>query len=329
MINRLVWPAVQSDAFSHFVTCLEKIERQPANFLRVLTYHRLESPQLFDAQMRYLVAHYQVVTMQELLDVYQRGYKLPPRAVMVTFDDAYNDFAEQAWPVLKRYQLPVTLFVPTAFPDRPARLFWWDRLQATVTQTTRRDSLDTEIGRLPLATAPQRLQTYKRLRDHVKSLPHPVAMAWIEQICTTLGEAPVHNDVLGWEALRQLAREGVTLGVHTQTHPLMNRITPEQMRAEAAGALQDLQREIGTVLPVFAYPSGGFNADAIKVLDQLGFVAAFTTLRGVNDLNKAQRLCLHRINVGQRTSLAVLRAQLLSWSVHLNQHPSIQMSGTV
>lgn len=318
MINRLVGPAVQSSAFARFVTYLEKFEPQPANLLRVLTYHRLASAQIFDAQMSYLAAHYHVVTMQELLDVYQDGHQLPPRAVMITFDDAYCDFAEQAWPVLKRYQLPVTLFVPTAFPDQPTRLFWWDRLQNNVTQTARRDNLDTDIGRLPLATEAQRLQTYKRLRDHVKSLPHQSAMAWVDQICTLLGEVTVHNDVLGWDALRQLASEGVTLGVHTQTHPLMNRITLEQMRAEAAGSLADLQREIGAVLPVFAYPSGGFNADAIKILDQLGFVAAFTTKRGVNDLNKAQRLALHRINVGQRTSLAVLRAQLLSWAVYLN-----------
>ena len=328
MLNRLLWSAVESKPFSNFVTYLEQMDGPQANYLRILTYHRLESPQLFDAQMNYLAEHYEVVSMQDLVDAYQRGKRLPPRAVMVTFDDAYCDFAEEAWPILKRYHLPVTLFVPTAYPDHPERLFWWDRLYASVMKTARLDALDTEIGRLPLATAKERLQTYKRLRNYVKSLPHQTAMVWIDRICDTLGAPLNQNDILGWDALRQLAKEGVTMGVHTQTHPLMNRIAPDQMRSEAEGALHDLMREIGNILPVFAYPSGGFNATAIQVLEDLGFIAAFTTLRGINEVGKDHRLCLRRINVGQRTSLAVLRAQLLSWSVYLNRDAPIQSSKT-
>ena len=48
----------------------------------------------------------------------------------MTFDDAYCDFADHAWPVFRRLGVPVTLFVATEYPDHPDRAYWWDRLHA-------------------------------------------------------------------------------------------------------------------------------------------------------------------------------------------------------
>src|ERR671914_537157 len=80
---------------------------------------------------------------------------LPPRAVLLTFDDAYDDFAEVAWPLLRHHGLPATLFVPTAYPDVPGRAFWWDRLHQAVAGA-RASSVATPVGRLPLSSAAER-----------------------------------------------------------------------------------------------------------------------------------------------------------------------------
>src|SRR5262249_42645206 len=154
-------------------------------------------------------------------------------------------FAEHAWPTLKRYHLPATLFVPTAFPDQTQRSFWWDQLYQALTCTERREDLDTPLGRLPLRTPTQRAQAFNQLKDNVKTLPHRSAMEWVEQTCAALCVTrPAHN-VLTWNELRRLAREGVSLGAHSRTHPLMNRVSPNEARDEAVGSLHDLEREIG------------------------------------------------------------------------------------
>jgi peptidoglycan/xylan/chitin deacetylase (PgdA/CDA1 family) len=335
LIKQVSLLTARSTAFSRSVALLERVDSKQPNLLRVLMYHRVDEPDAhpalcprlaippkdFDQQMSYLASNYYVVSMPELLDACQTGAILPPRSVMVTFDDAYCDFAEHAWPIMKRYRLPVTLFVPTAFPDQPERTFWWDRLHQAISSTTRRDSLNTPIGQLPLATAAQRHGAFTRLRAYVKMLPHGKAMALIDQICDELDASHPEHHVLGWEELRRLACEGVTLGAHTRTHPLMNRISPEEARAEAVGSLRDLEREIGSILPIFAYPSGGVNDETVRVLEHEGFALALTTVRGINDLRAADRLRLRRINVGQSTTLAVLRAQLLPWAVYLNRRP--------
>jgi peptidoglycan/xylan/chitin deacetylase (PgdA/CDA1 family) len=170
-----------------------------------------------------------------------------------------------------------------------------------------------------LDSASQRAETFRRLKDYVKTMPHGAAMEWVEQICGELGLARTTHNVLSWAELRRLAREGLTLGAHTQTHPLMNRVTPAEVRAEALGSLRDLEREIGSAAPIFAYPSGGFNDEVVRILREEGFRLAFTTVRGVNDMQHADRLRLRRINVGRRTNLSIFRARLLPWSLYLNR----------
>ena len=143
-------------------------------------------------------------------------------------------------------------------------------------------------------------------------------MAWVAAVCDELRAAPQTPAVLGWDELRGLAKAGVTLGAHTQTHPLLNRVTPEQVHAETAGSLRDLQREIGEVLPILAYPSGGFNAEVVTRVAEAGVRMAFTTDSGINDWRGLDALRLRRINVGWRTPLGALRARLLAWARYAN-----------
>ncbi len=333
LIKQIAPLVANSAAFEKFVGILEHTDGERQNLFRVLTYHRVDypqaqpgldpglisaSPDAFEAQMKYLAANYDVVSVEDILEAFQGGGQpaLPARAVTVTFDDAYRDFAQNAWPVLKQYRIPVTVFVPTAFPDHPERYFWWDRLFNAI-HTTDQGELDSSLGRLPISTAAQRSHSYKQVKNHIKTLPNEAAMKEVDQICNDLGVSPQANCVLGWDSLRELANEGLTLGAHTQTHPIMNSITPEEMREEAIGSKQDLEREIGSVPKVFAYPSGIHNNDAVKVVEQTGFGLAFTTERGVNEIAHADRLRLRRINVGIGTTIPILRAQLVSWTASL------------
>jgi hypothetical protein len=183
--------------------------------------------------------------------------------------------------------------------------------------------VETRIGPFDLSTPAQRTAAVRNLAAYVKSLPHDEAMSVVDAIRGDLGSTPVANPVLSWESLRQLAADGVTLAPHTRLHPLLNQVDPERAREEVAGSLLDLQREIpnanGKTLPVFAYPSGALNRSAVEVLASLGIKLAFTTCRGLNDLDHVDPLRIRRMNIGRRTSPALLRTQLLAWTIHLNR----------
>jgi peptidoglycan/xylan/chitin deacetylase (PgdA/CDA1 family) len=336
LLKRIAAATLRGAAASGVLGLLERVTDRGPDLLRVLTYHRIDDPRAdsrlypglisatpaaFAAQMESVAARYRVISVHEVLDALRKGTGLPPRSLLLTFDDAYCDFADHAWPVLQRLGLPATLFVPTAFPDCAERTFWWDRLYVAIFGAAAGAELAAPGGPLRLTTAKRRLRAFKQLRDHVKSLPHARAMELVDRVCAALDGPEAEHRVLGWSALRSLASQGLTLAPHTRTHPLLSRIPPECVREEVTGSRRDLQQQIGSCLPILAYPSGGHSDDAVRVLAEEGFELAFTTDRGVSDIRRRDPLRLQRIPVGPRISEPVLRAQLLSWTSRLGRQP--------
>jgi peptidoglycan/xylan/chitin deacetylase (PgdA/CDA1 family) len=154
-------------------------------------------------------------------------------------------------------------------------------------------------------------------------LPQTELLAWVHELCGRLGVTESRSRVLRWEELRRLKQQGVTLAPHSRTHPDMSRLTREEARKEIAGSFEDLQKEVGTILPVFAYPGGYYNTETVMALAQESFSLAFATLRGTNDLEKASegltRFELRRNHIDAEASLPVLQSRLLYASRFLNQ----------
>jgi len=106
--------------------------------LRVLMYHKIndvaENPLsvpvgLFDEQMGLLRdLGYTVVDLEQVLDHYTTGKQLPPRAVLITFDDGYRDNLDNAMDVLGRHGYPAVLFVPIGYLDTTLPLPHEERL---------------------------------------------------------------------------------------------------------------------------------------------------------------------------------------------------------
>jgi glycosyltransferase involved in cell wall biosynthesis/peptidoglycan/xylan/chitin deacetylase (PgdA/CDA1 family) len=286
----------------------------------VLTYHRIGDPRhgppgivsatrkAFERQMRWLAGTGRAVSLDDVLRTRDGGAPLPRGAVLVTFDDAYRDFDEHAWPVLRRLGIPVALFVPTAYPGSPGRAFWWDRLFAAIDAA--RGTIATPLGSLPLHAAWQRRRAYRALREHVKSLPHDAAMALVDELVNALAAPPARGAVLSWPALRRLAGEGVALGAHSRTHPLLSRVPEQRVATEIAGSVEDLHRETGGAPSAFAFPGGAVPPGADRVLRAAGIRLAFTTSAGVTAPDAPDLLALGRINIGRRTGRTALRARL-------------------
>lgn len=151
-------------------------------------------PAEFAAQMEYLAtAGYHPVTAAELTS----GGPLPPRPVVLTFDDAYTDFYSAALPVLRAHGFPATLYVPTAY----------------VGATT---SFNVSMG---------------------------------EQ----------NRAVLSWQALLDIAAEGVEVAAHSHTHPQLDRVPPLVVSDEVRRSRGVLEDKLGLAVDGFAYPFGYWN----------------------------------------------------------------------
>ena len=318
-------------ASSSALTLLERVDRHKPNLLRVLAYHRVDEPNRraerlapwlisatpahFARQMQYLARHYRVLSAQEVVGKLNAGQEIPSRAVLITFDDGYRDFAEQAWPIMRRLNLPVTVFIATAYPDDPSRIFWWDRLYQGLRHARRTSISINGVGELPLTDQGEWIIAFKQVRKHLLSQNDQVTDL-VDQLVATLCVTARRGDaLLNWDEIRQLAAEGVTFAAHTRTHPFLSRLTPSQVHEEVSGALADLALELAPPLPILCYPDGHpdtFSDDVMDVLRQLGIVAAFTMIRGINQIGKVSPLALRRLGVSLSGSMSTFRFSLTS-----------------
>ena len=102
----------------------------------VVMYHRFSagddlpklSARIFHQQLEYLAAHYDVVPLSFLAARLAAGRPLPPRTAVVTIDDGCRDAHTVAFPALRQWNLPATVFVVSGFTGGSTWL-WTDRVR--------------------------------------------------------------------------------------------------------------------------------------------------------------------------------------------------------
>lgn len=302
--------------------------------LRVLAFHRIASqsatpqldprlvsatPEAFGEQMLHLRRYYTPVSMADIVGAFAEGAPLPPRAVHVTVDDAYRDFRDVVWPVLRELGIPVTVFVPTGYPGRPERAFWWDRLHRAASGRPREECH--QAGRIAAeASGVTTTGVHHDPRQALRGLPHDVAEAFIDHFCRELGDLPCGPpEVLDWSELRALRAEGVSFGAHTRDHVALPHVHPERARAEIRGSIDELTRELGETTPVLAYPYGLYDDDVARIAREEGCSLAFTCDPGMNWPGRTDPLKLRRTNITARTTPSLFRIRMLPWLAPVDQ----------
>jgi peptidoglycan/xylan/chitin deacetylase (PgdA/CDA1 family) len=95
------------------------------------------SPDSFSRQQEHLAREYNVVSLDQVCQATSEGSLLPPRSVLLTFDDGYRDNLEIAKPVLDNYGHPATIFVAAdliglgalRYRSRTVSILSWDELR--------------------------------------------------------------------------------------------------------------------------------------------------------------------------------------------------------
>lgn len=303
--------------------------------LRSIAYHRIDeieaepdldpglvsaTPKAFRSQMEVIARHYNAIHLDDLVAAHRGEATLPPRAVLLTFDDGYADFAEHAWPILKRLGLPAVLFVPTSFPDVPGPGFWWDRSFAAVNRSREKQLRLDGVGDFDLSSASGQRAAHLAIRLHVKSLPHDKAMAWLDEVIGNLVELPSLHRVLGWDALRKLAAEGLSVCSHSHAHALVTRMEPDDLMADLVLSKRMIEENLGDHAPppVFAYPTAA-NDEATQIaVRDAGYELAFGGGRSIDRLPLANPFEITRIPV-IRYATSLFRAQLRPSVTHLGR----------
>lgn len=263
--------------------------------VKILMYHRINNepdclgltihPQLFSQQLKYLKAHYKMVTLAEAVDMISHGVILDDCCV-ITFDDGYRDNYEIAAPLLAEQGVPATIFV-TYDAIEFGHFGWGVFDRALLTATSGELDLGRwELGRYALTDRAAREKTVITLHRLLKKLPDAVKQEVVAHVVTIYGaESAAERTMMTWDEVNELAAgDLISIGAHTITHPILSRISDEQARQEIVEGKRLLEQKIGRTADFFAYPNGGredISPQSIALVQGAGYRAACTTIFGI------------------------------------------------
>jgi peptidoglycan/xylan/chitin deacetylase (PgdA/CDA1 family)/CelD/BcsL family acetyltransferase involved in cellulose biosynthesis len=274
------------------------LRRRSQPVARILCYHRVNddgdpffpavSTRLFEAEMRYLARHYNVVSLSELTDRLKSN--VPEPVLAITLDDGYQDNFQNAFPILKRYNLPATIFLSTG-PIDSRQPLWFETLAHTL-KTTEYDHLDVEIDfprRFWLRSLAERLQANDGIFELLRRLSDSERQKRLTEILTQAGisdDSSCCGRMLTWDQVRMMKRHRVDFGGHTVTHPFVSKLTGPDTIWEVSECKRRIEQELQSPVDHFAYPNGrseDFNDTTKVALREAGYRAAVTTIWGMND----------------------------------------------
>lgn len=286
----------------------------PSYSLRCLVFHNVSSadspftkginvstaPEEFEAALRFLTAHYTPVRLDQVL-AGAEGRKLPPRALLVTFDDAYASVAEVAAPICRKFGVPALFFVNAAFLDN--QRLAPDNLVCFVASV---------LGLKTINAAGRSVRGVKH--GELKSLAEVFGVFFPS---LTLGErdaflavlremAGIDERRLAEEAglylsssqLRTLASVDFEIGNHTYTHVHCRTLSPPDFSREIEANKDQLEAVSGTTVRSFSLPYGSskdLTSELKSCLEQCGNEAVFLS-ESVANCQRAGRFHLDRVN---------------------------------
>ena len=259
----------------------------------------------FRRQMRFLLRHFEIMSLREAVAHLEGGTPFRRRSAAVTFDDGYRNNFDVAHPVLRELGVPATYFVATDFIGG-ARRPWWDRVQEMVHPARRlgpaRVTVDSSGGSFDVATVPARRRLYLEVMRAVQSRPSE-EQSIMEGLERALGAPERPNDgnaFVDWEALRAVASEPlVEIGAHSSSHPQLSSLARELTRDEVSTSRRTLEDALGTPVTSFAYPYGtqaSYTGETVEVVKEAGFSCALTGIEGKVD-DRADRFQLRRVPI--------------------------------
>jgi peptidoglycan/xylan/chitin deacetylase (PgdA/CDA1 family) len=303
--------------------------------LRILAYHRvltLPDPAAFDfdlelistsaesfrQQMQLVKERFRPMRMADVLTHLDAGKPLPADAVVVTFDDGYDDNYRVAFPILRELGVPATFFVSTGYIDS-GRPFAYDWLVYMLLHTPSTRLMLPEL-RMDVPIPPDRAGRRAlagKVLSGIKSLDDSEQLSLIARLerdwQMPRDAAPVHCRPMSWAQVREMHAAGFEIGSHGMHHKMLAKLPADELDIELHESKAALERELNQPATLLSYPVGGdraFNESVVQATRDAGYRLACCYVCGTNPLPLTNRYALRRLPVEREMGLGWFASML-------------------
>ena len=275
---------------------------------------------LFREQIQYLKKHYHIITMEEVIHCIDNQAKIPRKSVLLTFDDAYSDHYINVFPILDKYQLQGSFYIPSkavsentvldvnkihfilaSVQDKLDIVNELENLLNVYKKEYQLQDFDFYYKKLALANRhdTQEVIFIKRLLqvELIEELRIIITDILFEKYIGMSESAFSRELYMNEEQLKHMLRSGQHIGNHGHNHFWWNSLTKEEMKEELDLSIAFLNK-IGVDMNNWTacYPYGGYDDQSIEMLQKRGCKLAVTTETDIATTNKSTRFVMPRLD---------------------------------
>lgn len=294
--------------------------------LLVLTYHRvlprdfgelsIVEPGMFvfedtfESHLAFLKREFEVVDLADWITRSAAGDDLPKRACAITFDDGWHDNYEFAFPLLRKFSTPATVFLVAGMAGT-TRQFWPERLARLIRASDENSPyLQNKAGRWLTDLASGAGANLGTASPAQISAAIQQAKRWTDEqvhhyidVIEESGYSPKNGDadIVNWRQLSEMLESGlVSVGSHTVDHKRLGaELDSEEIDRQVSGSHSLIEQNTGMAPKLFCYPNGDVSTHAAERV-RTQYIGACTTANGWNlpdcDPYALRRVTLHEGN---------------------------------
>lgn len=212
-------------------------------------------------------------SLDDVYQIQQLQKKIERPYVCFTFDDGFRDNLTLAYPIFKKYNVPFTIYVATAFPDRTV-FVWWYWLENLILQCNKLHVSKNDI--LHLNTVREKNEVFFYIKSLIQKLPNEQSRLYVEQLFK-INSLKMDNEVslLDWDDIRELHKSTIcSFASHGVSHTSLVGLDDKSLMLELKQSKQILEKRIGSVVNHFAYPFGEMNEKVTGAVKECGYLSA-------------------------------------------------------
>ncbi|MDD5086600.1 MAG: polysaccharide deacetylase family protein, partial [Candidatus Nanoarchaeia archaeon] len=244
----------------------------------------------FRKQSEYLSKKYNVISLEEFVEHCKKNKNPPKNSAVITFDDGYIDNYLFAYPILKKYNIPATIFL-TANYISTNKIFWWDKIAYAIKKTEVKNIDIKNFGKYKLEKKQQKADSLRDIMFKLKKIDETEKNSFINLIIQkTKLKIPkdIKRNTLSWDEITEMSKNNISFGSHTLNHPILTKIPISEAENEIKESKRIIEEKIKNKIKFFCYPNGefsDFNNKIKKILRENGFECSVLYIPGFNSKN--------------------------------------------
>lgn len=283
--------------------------------------HYMIDCDVFEKILHFFSKHYSIVSLSDVI-AFSRGdiKSLPPRPLLITFDDGWRDNYDYAMPLLQAYHMPAVLFMVSSVFGR-MEPFWQEKLIGLY-QAGKLSIDDFNALRVGLGLGPIKGETLLEsdVRGFISTLFHQNPVNGDQVVDFLYQKFPEETrQFVTIDELKEMMINDFEVGFHGQTH---TPLPAADFESEIKGGWADLEKVLVRLnivqnYKVMSFPHGQYNSKIEKLCTTEGFDHCFTSVEENIDLSKPLPFLLGRICIDQEIMIndvgAYTPEKLLIW----------------